>query len=56
MAAYDLIINVTREVPFSKLLADHQQAFRFDILDIDLADQASMTATSFFREALVYMV
>lgn len=35
VSRYDTILNVTREVPFSKLLQDHQKRFRFDILDDD---------------------
>lgn len=40
---YDVIVNVTREVPFSKFLRKHQSTFRFDILDVDKGDQDSMS-------------
>lgn len=42
VAKYDVIVNVTREVPFSKLLRKDQRTFRFDILDSDASDQDSM--------------
>lgn len=42
VAAYDLIVNVTREVPFSKCLRSDQETARFDILDDDASDQQAM--------------
>lgn len=42
VARYDVLVNVTREVPFSKCLSKHQITYRYDILDVDAGDQASM--------------
>lgn len=40
--AYDLIVNVTREVPFSKCLRPDQRIVRYDILDDPDSDQRAM--------------
>ena len=42
---YDLLVNVTREVPFSACLRDAQRTERFDVLDDpDNPNQAEMAA------------
>ena len=41
---YDLVVNVTREVPFSKCLRPGQQVARFDVLDEPGSDQRVMTS------------
>lgn len=48
--AYDLVVNVTREVPFSKCLDPFQAVARFDILDDERSDQAAMAVAC--REAV----
>lgn len=52
--AFDVIVNVTREVPFSKLLRPDQQVVRYDVLDDDASDQAAMA--TLLRGARVYVL
>lgn len=55
--AYDLVVNVTREVPFSQCLRPGQQVARFDVLDDPDSDQKAMArvclaATDLIRGAV----
>ena len=42
VAVFDVILNVTHEVPFSKCLRADQTIVRYEIMDIDESDQSSM--------------